>query len=150
MYIQQGCCMSGSAHGMQMVTVSRGDAFITLYPSDTLKLSCGVDHAKEAPIIGRQWFSWAPFQDDHYRWIIAPARTFYKSMKVPGAADRTFAGCGTACCTCLSCLAPLPILAVLSRQQSCCWVCRLPRACQLHVLLCGKMFFRKLTLLSLA
>lgn len=69
-----------------MVTVSRGDAFITFYPSDTLKISCGVDHAKEAPIIGRQWFSWAPFQDDHYRWIIAPARTFYKSMKVPGTA----------------------------------------------------------------
>ena len=71
---------------MQMVTVSRGDAFITFYPSDTLKVSCGVDHAAEAPIIGRQWFSWAPFQDDHYRWVIAPAKAFYKSMKVLGAA----------------------------------------------------------------
>ena len=69
-----------------MVTVSRGDSFITFYPSDTLKISCGVDHAKEAPIIGRQWFSWAPFQDDHYRWIVAPARTFYRSMKVPSTA----------------------------------------------------------------
>ena len=71
-----------SALCMQMVSVSSGDSFITLYPSNTLKISCGVDHAVEAPIIGRQWFSWAPFHDDHYRWIIAPARTFYKSMKV--------------------------------------------------------------------
>ena len=71
---------------MQMVTVSKGDAFITLYPSDTLKISCGVDHFKEAPVIGRQWFSWAPYEDAHYRWIISPARTFFKSMKVPTAA----------------------------------------------------------------
>lgn len=62
--------------------MSKGDAFITFYPSDTLKISCGVDHAKEAPIIGRQWFSWAPFEDEHFRWLISPARTFYKSPKV--------------------------------------------------------------------
>ena len=65
-----------------MVTVSKGDSYITLYPSDTLKISGGVDHAKEAPIIGRQWFSWAPFEDEHYRWIISPARTFFTSMRV--------------------------------------------------------------------
>ena len=69
---------------MQMVTVSKGDSYITLYPSNTLKISCGVDHAKEAPIIGRQWFSWAPFEDEHYRWLISPARTFFTSMKVTG------------------------------------------------------------------
>ena len=65
-----------------MVTVSKGDSYITLYPSETLKISCGVDCAREAPIIGRQWFSWAPFEDEHYRWIISPARTFFTSMKV--------------------------------------------------------------------
>jgi UDP-3-O-acyl-N-acetylglucosamine deacetylase len=67
---------------VQILTVSRGDSFISFNPSDTLKISCGVDHAKEAPVIGRQWFSWAPFEDDHYRWSIAPAKTFFKSMKV--------------------------------------------------------------------
>ena len=62
--------------------MSRGDSFISFNPSHTLKISCGVDHAKEAPVIGRQWFSWAPFEDDHYRWSIAPAKTFFRSMKV--------------------------------------------------------------------
>ena len=79
-----------------MVTVSKGDSYITLYPSDTLKISCGVDHAKEAPIIGRQWFSWAPFEDEHYRWLISPARTFFTSMKVSGLLPVQHALCNSA------------------------------------------------------
>ena len=68
----------------QAVTVQEGDAFVSLYPSNTLKISCGVD-CPAAPIIGRQWKSWVPDQDEHYRWIIAPARTFYTSLEVRAA-----------------------------------------------------------------
>lgn len=64
----------------QVVTVQEGDAFVSLYPSDVLKISCGVD-CPTASIIGKQWFSWTPDTDDHYRWIIAPARTFYTSLE---------------------------------------------------------------------
>ena len=67
----------------QVITVQEGESFISLFPADTLKISCSVDKMEEAPIIGRQWFSWVPRDDEHYRWVIAPARTFYTSLKVP-------------------------------------------------------------------
>lgn len=72
--------MGACAHVWQVVTVQEGDAFVSLYPGETLKISCGLD-CPAAPIIGKQWRSWVPDQDEHYRWIIAPARTFYTSLE---------------------------------------------------------------------
>jgi hypothetical protein len=48
------------------------------------EISCGVDHEVEAPVIGRQWYSWmVDTDDDHvFRRQIAPARTFVPSLKV--------------------------------------------------------------------
>ncbi|BDA45737.1 probable UDP-3-O-acyl-N-acetylglucosamine deacetylase 5, m [Coccomyxa sp. Obi] len=64
----------------EVVTVQEGDAFVSFYPGDFLKITCGVDYPA-APIIGKQWYSWVPDEDEHYRWIIAPARTFYTSLE---------------------------------------------------------------------
>lgn len=66
----------------QELTVRRGDAFITFFPENTQRLTYGIDDSKEAPIIGKQWFSWAPSEDEHYRWVIAPARTYAASLQV--------------------------------------------------------------------
>ena len=61
----------------------------------------GVDCAAEAAAIGRQWFSWSQEDEgyqpagDHFRWALAPARTYYPSADVrswlPGL------------CTCVPC-----------------------------------------------
>jgi hypothetical protein len=68
---------------VQVVTVQDGDSFVTLYPSDMLKLTSGLDLSALAPVIGKQWFTWVPFQErEHYRWIVAPARTFFTSLEV--------------------------------------------------------------------
>ena len=64
------------------LTLRRGDAFITFFPEGVQRLTYGIDHLKEAPIIGKQWFSWAPAEDKHYRWHIAPARTYAASLQV--------------------------------------------------------------------
>lgn len=64
----------------QVVTVQEGDAFVSFYPGDFLKITYGVDYPA-APIIGKHWYSWVPDEDEHYRWIIAPARTFYTSLE---------------------------------------------------------------------
>jgi UDP-3-O-acyl-N-acetylglucosamine deacetylase len=64
------------------LTLRREDAFITFFPEGTQRLTYGIDHLKEAPIIGKQWFSWAPSEDKHYRWHIAPARTYAASLQV--------------------------------------------------------------------
>ncbi|KAL0042919.1 hypothetical protein WJX79_003736 [Trebouxia sp. C0005] len=63
------------------LTLRRGDAFITFFPEGTQRLTYGIDHLQEAPIIGKQWFSWAPAEDKHYRWHIAPARTYAASLQ---------------------------------------------------------------------
>ena len=64
------------------LTVRREDAFITFFPESTQRLTYGIDESREALIIGKQWFSWAPSEDDHYRWQIAPARTYAPSLQV--------------------------------------------------------------------
>ena len=64
------------------LTVRREDAFITFFPESTQRLTYGIDESREAPIIGKQWFSWAPSEDQHYRWGIAPARTYAPSLQV--------------------------------------------------------------------
>ena len=57
-------------------------AFISFMPDNATRLSYGINHAAEAPIIGSQWFSWSPDDGEHYRWAIAPARTFAPSLEV--------------------------------------------------------------------
>ena len=67
----------------QAVHVQEGDAFVAFYPLEgRTRLSAGLDASAEAAIIGKQWFSFDPAADEHYRWIIAPARTFYRSVEV--------------------------------------------------------------------
>ena len=77
--------MFWAAHA-QVVSVQEGDAFVSFYPAEgnVTRVSAGVDAAEAAPIIGRQWFSWAPTDggNDHYRWAVAPARTFYRNLEV--------------------------------------------------------------------
>ena len=81
----------------QIVTVQRQDAFITLFPEDTQRLTYGIDYSDESEVIGKQWFTWAPSEDQHYRWQIAPARTFATSVQVSSfkllqMASATYAG----------------------------------------------------------
>jgi len=61
----------------EVVTVRKGDSFVTAIPADTLRFTYGIDFPSQA--IGEQWFSWAPaiadFRDEFVR-EIAPARTF--------------------------------------------------------------------------
>ena len=64
------------------LTVRKEDAFITFFPENTQRLTYGIDESREAAIIGKQWFSWAPSEDQHYRWGIAPARTYAPSLQV--------------------------------------------------------------------
>ncbi|KAL4433595.1 hypothetical protein ABPG75_000036 [Micractinium tetrahymenae] len=66
----------------EMVTVQDGEAFITFYPGPSARVTVGVDHSAEAPIVGRQWFSWSPEDAgyttaDHFRYAVAPALTVY-------------------------------------------------------------------------
>jgi UDP-3-O-[3-hydroxymyristoyl] N-acetylglucosamine deacetylase len=61
----------------EVVTVARGDSFVTAIPADTLRFTYGVDYPSKA--IGEQWFSWSPTITDFsekFATEIAPARTF--------------------------------------------------------------------------
>ena len=84
------------------LTLRRGDAFITFFPEGVQRLTYGIDHLKEAPIIGKQWFSWAPAEDKHYRWHIAPARTDAASLQVGLLVD-------VCCCFDLLCFLDIPL-----------------------------------------
>ena len=66
----------------QVVSVTDGDKFITLYPGeDVERLSYGIDFKYEAPVIGKQWFSWARREDEHYSIAVGAARTFCQSLE---------------------------------------------------------------------
>lgn len=76
----------------EMLTVRDGDAFVSFYPGEPAKVTAGVDHAGEADIIGRQWYTWGPGDsvpednyDNHYRWEVAPARKVIPSYEVSSA-----------------------------------------------------------------
>ncbi|PSC74552.1 UDP-3-O-[3-hydroxymyristoyl] N-acetylglucosamine deacetylase 2 [Micractinium conductrix] len=74
----------GIASPDEVVTVRDGEAFITFYPGPSARVTVGVDCAVEAPVIGRQWFSWSPddagyHAGEHFKLTLAPARTFYAS-----------------------------------------------------------------------
>ena len=57
--------------------VREGDAFVTFYPEKAQRVTCGINHIGEAMIIGKQWMSWAPAEDEPYRWSLSPARSYY-------------------------------------------------------------------------
>ncbi|KAL3153399.1 hypothetical protein ABBQ38_011737 [Trebouxia sp. C0009 RCD-2024] len=65
----------------KQLTVRRDDAFITFFPEGTQRLTYGIDESREATIIGKQWMSWSPGEDHHYRWAIAPARSYHPSLQ---------------------------------------------------------------------
>ena len=66
-----------------VVTVRGQDgSFVSFFPEQQTRVTYGIDHHAEAPIIGKQWLSWSPDDDEHYRWAIAPARTFAPSLEV--------------------------------------------------------------------
>lgn len=58
------------------VTVSDGEAFVSFTPDSRPRLSAGIDFSHLAPVIGRQWATWSPLDDDHFYLSVAPARTF--------------------------------------------------------------------------
>ena len=60
-------------------------SFISFHPDTATRLSYGINHAVEAPIIGSQWFSWSPEEGEHYRWAIAPAQNYAPSLEVSTA-----------------------------------------------------------------
>jgi UDP-3-O-[3-hydroxymyristoyl] N-acetylglucosamine deacetylase len=60
-------------------------SFISFVPDTATRLSYGINHAAEAPIIGSQWFSWSPEDSEHYRWALAPAQTYAPSLEVCNA-----------------------------------------------------------------
>ena len=47
--------------------VNHKESFISYYPDTTTKITVGVDIDRVAPIIGKQWFSFDMYEDDHYR-----------------------------------------------------------------------------------
>mmetsp|Transcript_5171 Transcript_5171/g.9499 ORF Transcript_5171/g.9499 Transcript_5171/m.9499 type:complete len:326 (+) Transcript_5171:2239-3216(+) len=61
--------------------VNHNESFISYYPDTTTKITVGVDMGRVAPIIGKQWFSFDMYEDDHYRWEIAPARMYISSLE---------------------------------------------------------------------
>ncbi|PNW71416.1 hypothetical protein CHLRE_16g653350v5 [Chlamydomonas reinhardtii] len=63
----------------EVVSVQRGASFVTLYPEDTFRLTVGLDRHLEAPVIGKQWFSWCMFEDLHYMHSLADARSWVSS-----------------------------------------------------------------------
>lgn len=61
------------------IVVRDGVSFVMLMPEDTMRITVGIDHAREAPIIGKQWFSWCLYEDLHYRYELAGARQYMES-----------------------------------------------------------------------
>ena len=73
-----GNCSLPLLHGQQVVTAG-GPA------ARRKELSAGVEHEEEAPIIGRQWFSWGaavPGDANHPRWLWLCARNYAPSTHV--------------------------------------------------------------------
>ncbi|MFH7245739.1 MAG: UDP-3-O-acyl-N-acetylglucosamine deacetylase [Spirulina sp.] len=60
------------------ITLQQGDAWIAAFPSESPRLTYGIDF--EVAAIGHQWFSWQPTADplalEGFAVAIAPARTF--------------------------------------------------------------------------
>lgn len=62
-------------------TVTGADgAFITAVPDSGIKITAGVE-SNTVPAIGRQWFCWSMFDDLHFRYMLANAKTFFESKE---------------------------------------------------------------------
>lgn len=82
------------------IVTYKNDAFIAYHPTTTTtttavksgsKITVGVDMSEDAPIIGKQWFTWVPpisddanpkagGGEDHFRWQLSPARACFASI----------------------------------------------------------------------
>ena len=88
----QHCAPSTRRRLAAPVAVGEDDSWVVAVPAASLRLTCGIDFPRHAPI-GRQWFSWAPDEegggrgrvggggggqqsDKAFDAQIAPARTF--------------------------------------------------------------------------
>mmetsp|Transcript_12834 Transcript_12834/g.25087 ORF Transcript_12834/g.25087 Transcript_12834/m.25087 type:complete len:403 (+) Transcript_12834:1-1209(+) len=57
------------------------DSFISYHPSKFSKITVGLDYSDSAPLIGKQWFSYDIFNDNHYRWEISPSRMYIPTIQ---------------------------------------------------------------------
>jgi UDP-3-O-[3-hydroxymyristoyl] N-acetylglucosamine deacetylase len=71
---------------------SNTGGFLTYIPGLRPELSSGVGAPPDVPVIGRQWFSWAPGGGVHYRWALAPARDWAPSVRALTAAREAAPG----------------------------------------------------------
>lgn len=62
------------------IIIQEGDAMIALHPGPVPRISIGLDDP-EVDVIGKQWFTWSPETDNHFRWEIAPARLYFRSLE---------------------------------------------------------------------
>ena len=53
------------------VTVTQGDAFISLYPDAVTKLTYGIDFTYKSRAIGKQWESWRQVHFMNWIWLSA-------------------------------------------------------------------------------
>lgn len=60
----------------RQVTVTDGEAFVSFTPDERPRLSAGIDFTRLAPVIGRQWATWSPLDEEHFYDTVALARTF--------------------------------------------------------------------------
>lgn len=63
----------------KIISLNEGESFITLFPSDKMKLSYGIDHYKRAPVIGKQWFSWCMQEEIDFKNNVSAAKSFVSS-----------------------------------------------------------------------
>lgn len=102
-----------------LLTVRGQDgSFVSFFPDQQTRLTYGIDHLAEAPIIGKQWLSWSPDDDEHYRWAIAPARTYAPSLEVRRASQLPG-----------SCLESMPVKMYCGMNESGALTCRLSQKC---------------------
>nr|BAS01587.1 hypothetical protein [Lotharella vacuolata] len=62
-------------------SIYHNDSFISYYPSNSSKITVGLDFTETAPLIGKQWFSYDLFNDNHYRWEISPSRMYIPTIE---------------------------------------------------------------------
>mmetsp|Transcript_2817 Transcript_2817/g.5351 ORF Transcript_2817/g.5351 Transcript_2817/m.5351 type:complete len:217 (-) Transcript_2817:895-1545(-) len=57
------------------------ESFISYHPSKFSKITVGLDYSDSAPLIGKQWYSYDIFNDNHYRWEISPSRMYIPTIQ---------------------------------------------------------------------
>jgi UDP-3-O-[3-hydroxymyristoyl] N-acetylglucosamine deacetylase len=64
----------------KILQVNENDSFIMYQPDNVSKLTVGIDYTKVSPIIGKNWFTYTINEDNHYKWVISPARMYMTSL----------------------------------------------------------------------